>query len=206
MYTTHTHISIFVLHSRSLLNTTCRVRVVAQHCLGFTLDTSLFQENPSLRAVRRHLTGNNISAHGRRLLSYDHASEFGVHNFPSAQKPNTTCLPHACGPWNPITQMVPACSFTNATAVTVAEDGKVVSNNCSCCYGQTVVLHPENASRPSARQIQRDSGQWPPQGNIYQLLHLDPVALTLHLLPWHSPFTLNLLNLAFNDNVQCCQG
>lgn len=98
MYTTHTHISIFVLHSRSLLNTTCRVRVVAQHCLGFTLDTSLFQENPSLRAVRRHLTGNNISAHGRRLLSYDHASEFGVHNFPSAQKPNTTCLPHACGP------------------------------------------------------------------------------------------------------------
>lgn len=56
-----------------------------------------------------------------------------------------------------------------------------------------------NVSRPSARQIQHDSGQWPPQGNIYQLLHLDPVALTLDLLPWQTPFTLNLLNLTVND-------
>lgn len=30
------------------------------------------------RGVRGHLTGNNISAHGQRLLSYDHANEFTV--------------------------------------------------------------------------------------------------------------------------------
>lgn len=154
---------------------------------------SVFQETPSLRAVRRHPTGNNISARGRRLLSYDQASEFG------AWKPNTTCLLHARGPLKPNHPNGTCLRFDKRRCCHWAEGGKVVSSNCSCCYGQTVLLYPENASRPSARQIQRDSGQWPPQGNIYQLLYLDPVALTLHILPWHAPFTLNLLNLAVND-------
>lgn len=102
---------------------------------------------------------------------------------------------------------VPARLLYKHAPVAGAADRKVVRDYCVCCRRQTVLLHPENVSRPSARQIQHDSGQWPPQGNIYQLLHLDPVALTLDLLPWRTPFTLNLLNMTVTDSrLMRCQG
>lgn len=191
--------------TEEIMSECCHSTISASHLtqllLLLSVSAPVFQEKPpSLRGVRQHLTGNNISAHGLRLLSYIHASEFGVHRFPSAWKPNAAVL-YAAGPWNPIAQnpkgtcllLYKQRSCRNAVA------GKLVGNNCACCYRQTVLLRPENVSRPYARQIQHDSGQWPPQGNIYQLLHLDPVALTLDLLPWHTPFTLNLLNLTVND-------
>lgn len=181
-----------------------RDRELPQCYLSFTLVTvaaAVFQDKtPSLRGVRQHLTGNNISAHGTRLLSYIHASEFSVHSFPSAWKPNAT-VPHAAEPWNPIAQVPEGiCPLLyKQRSFRRAADGNVVSNNCVCCDRQTVLLHQENVSRPSARQMQHDSGQWPPQGNTYQLLHLDPVALTLDLVRWRTPFTLNLLHLTVND-------
>ena len=190
-------------HKSECCYSTISASHLSQLLLPLSVSATVFQEKtPSLRGVRQHLTGNNIWPHGRRLLSYIHASEFGVRCFPSAWKPNAAIAPARC--WAPETQSaksqkVPARSFTNKRSCRRAADGKVVSNNCACRYRQTVLLHPQNVSRPSARQMQHDSGQWPPQGNIYQLLHLDPVALTLDLLPWHTPFTLNLLNLTVND-------
>lgn len=193
-----------------IMNITNRkhVRVLPQRQLSITpvsaasaMSAPVLQEKtPSVKGVKQHLTGNNILPHGLRLLSYIHASEFGVHHFPSAWKPNATVL-HAAGPWNPIAQNPKGtCPLLyKQRCCRNAVDGKLVSNNWACCYRQTVLLYPENVSRPSARQIQHDSGHWPPQGNIYQLLHLDPVALTLDLLPWHTPFSLHLLNLTVND-------
>lgn len=52
-----------------------------------------------------------------------------------------------------------------------------------------------NVSGPATTPIQQETGQRPPRGNIYQLLHAGPLAQTLDLLPWHIPFTLNLLRL-----------
>lgn len=66
-------------------------------CLSATVSQ---EKTPSLRGVRQHLTGNNISAHGRRLLSYIHASEFGVRRFPSARKPNAAAAVR-CWPLKP---------------------------------------------------------------------------------------------------------
>lgn len=67
--------------------------VSATHVLLLPTSPAFFQEKtPSLRGVRQHPTGNNISPHGQRLASYIHASEFGVHRFPSARKPNAAVL------------------------------------------------------------------------------------------------------------------
>lgn len=37
------------------------------------------------------------------------------------------------------------------------------------------------------------------QGNIYPLVHLDPMALTLDSFPWRTPFTVNSFNLTVCD-------
>lgn len=192
-----------------IMNITNRnhVRVLPQHQLSVTPQSHVcycfagkdpITQRCKTTPDRKQYLG--LRPHGLRLLSYIHASEFGVHHFPSAWKPNATVL-YAAGPWNPIAQNPKGtCPLLyKQRCCRNAVDGKLVSNNWACCYRQTVLLYPENVSRPSARQIQHDSGHWPPQGNIYQLLHLDPVALTLDLLPWHTPFSLHLLNLTVND-------
>lgn len=127
----------------------CHSTVSASHLSLLLLllsgSAAVFQEKtPSLTGVRRHLTGNNISAHGQRLLSYIHASEFGVHRFPCAWKPNSAVL-YAAGPWNPITQIPKGTCwlFYKWRSCRRAVDGNVVRNNCAGHYRQTVLLHPE---------------------------------------------------------------
>lgn len=172
--------------------------VMTSHLLKLA---SVFQEHkdPSLRGVRQHLTKNNILSHGLRLLSSNHVKEFGVFFLHWNPTPSNWKLLVA-ETRSPQPQKLPAHSFYKHRCHE-ATNGKVVSNNW--CYRQAALLHPHNVSRPFARQIQHDAGQRPPQGNIYQLLHLDPLVLTLDLLPWHTPFTSLLLHLTGNGIDTC---
>lgn len=153
----------------------------------------------TLRGVRQHLTKNNILSHGLRLLSSNHVKEFGVFFLHWNPTPSywKLLVPETRSPQP---QKLPAHSFYKRCCHEAA-NGKVVSNNW--CYRQAALLHPQNVSRPFARQIQHDAGQRPPQGNIYQLLHLDPLVLTLDLLPWQTPFTSLLLHLTGNGIDRC---
>lgn len=141
-----------------IINITWRQKKTSQRCLSITLVAASVSvcyyfpgKDPITQRCKMTL-GKTISAHGQRLLSYINASEFGVHRFPTAWKPNSAAL-YAAGPWNPINRIPKGtCQLLYKWhSCRRAVDGKVVSNNCACCYRQTVLLHPENVSRPSAR-------------------------------------------------------
>lgn len=75
----------------------------------------LRERPPSLIGVSRHLTGNNIPAHGRARAALIHAKEFGVQRFPSARKPNAvvhTVTLLASETQSSKSQKAPGCFFT----------------------------------------------------------------------------------------------
>lgn len=95
----------------------CHSTVSASHLSRLlSVFATVFQEKtPSLRGVRQHLTGNNISAHGQRLLSYIQPVNLAFTVSPRHGNPT----PQPCMLPAPETQSakVPARSFTNNGAV-----------------------------------------------------------------------------------------
>ena len=127
------------------------------------MSPAVFQENtPSLRGVRQYPTGNNISPHGQRLASYIQASEFGVHRFPSARKPNAAVLHAVILPLKP-NRPNPKSYLPAPLQTALLSQGGVVSHNCACCYRQTVFyiqkmsggLLPDKCSMTKASDLPR---------------------------------------------------